>query len=272
MIIGFPTDEGVRRNGGRVGAAGGPAAIREALFRLTPDPRPTNQKAFADMIRRVVDLGDLETSGNLDSDQQRLGNALAPWLKRGVIPIVLGGGHETTFGHFLGYVGAESSVNILNFDGHPDVRPVLKSGGHSGSPFRQALTHDSGLCASYAVAGLQPHATAPAHRRYLDELSVRYIWRDKLDFESVQNLIVELPSPGLVSMDTDALDQSIAPGVSAPNANGLPMVYWLRICRLAGRNPAVRSIDFVEFNPRFDADGRTARVGALHLGVHRGSI
>ena len=30
VIVGFPTDKGVRRNGGRLGAAEGPAAIRQA--------------------------------------------------------------------------------------------------------------------------------------------------------------------------------------------------------------------------------------------------
>ena len=36
IIVGFPSDEGVRRNNGRPGAAGGPKAIREQLYRMTP--------------------------------------------------------------------------------------------------------------------------------------------------------------------------------------------------------------------------------------------
>src|SRR4051794_8420372 len=36
VLVGFPQDEGVRRNGGRVGAAAAPDAIRQALSRLTP--------------------------------------------------------------------------------------------------------------------------------------------------------------------------------------------------------------------------------------------
>ena len=36
VLIGSPQDEGVRRNGGRQGAAGGPAAFRTMLARLTP--------------------------------------------------------------------------------------------------------------------------------------------------------------------------------------------------------------------------------------------
>ena len=37
VLVGFASDEGVRRNGGRVGAAAGPAALRQALASLS-DP------------------------------------------------------------------------------------------------------------------------------------------------------------------------------------------------------------------------------------------
>src|SRR6516162_4042830 len=36
VLLGFPQDEGVRRNHGRPGAALAPAAIRHWLYRLTP--------------------------------------------------------------------------------------------------------------------------------------------------------------------------------------------------------------------------------------------
>ena len=52
---------------------------------------------------------------------------------------------------------------------HPDVRPLKDGHGHSGSPFRQALEHPSGLCRDYTVAGLNPPAVARAHLDYLAE-------------------------------------------------------------------------------------------------------
>ena len=134
VILGFPSDEGVRRNGGRVGAAGGPRAIRAALYRLTPDPR---LQQFEEFLGYTRDLGDLEISRNLEADQDHLGEALAPYLETGVFVIVIGGGHETSYGHFQGYVRAGKEVEILNWDAHPDVRELKQNQGHSGSPFRQ---------------------------------------------------------------------------------------------------------------------------------------
>jgi arginase family enzyme len=36
IILGCPQDEGVRRNGGRAGAAAAPNAIRDQFYKLTP--------------------------------------------------------------------------------------------------------------------------------------------------------------------------------------------------------------------------------------------
>ena len=136
-------DAGVRRNGGRPGAALGPDAIRHALYRLTPDAE--HPESFAALLDHTADLGDIDVTGDVEADQERLGAVLAPLLADGVVPVVLGGGHETAYGHFLGYVGAERDVEILNWDAHADVRNV-GDGAHSGSPFRQALEHPSGGC------------------------------------------------------------------------------------------------------------------------------
>lgn len=67
----------------------------------------------------------------------------------------------------------------------------------------------------------------------------------------------------MVSFDLDAVDQAYAPGVSAPATGGLDVDVWLHAAFEAGCNPEVASMDVVELNPRFDPDGRTARLAAL---------
>src|SRR3954447_3286297 len=114
VIVGFPVDEGVRRNGGRVGAAQGPTALRQALYRLTPDPE--NHAALVELLGQTIDLGDVAPAGDLDADQDALGEVLAPHLERGAVPIILGGGHETAYGHFLAYARRGARVRVLNWD------------------------------------------------------------------------------------------------------------------------------------------------------------
>jgi formiminoglutamase len=259
VILGFPSDEGVRRNRGRPGAALGPGAIRSALYRLTPDAR---SGPFEDLLGKTRDLGDLEVSGDVESDQRQLGDAVGPHLSRGAFVVVLGGGHETSYGHFLGYVQAGRKVEILNWDAHADVRELASGKAHSGSPFRQAIEDRSGACRRYSVAGLQPHAVAREHLAFVERHG-RAVWRDDVTLERIAQLYRSSDSPMLTSFDLDAVNEAEAPGVSAPNPGGLSSDLWIEAAYQAGRSPAVTSADVVELNPAVDRDGQTARLAAV---------
>jgi formiminoglutamase len=261
VLLGFPTDVGVRRNGGRPGPAAAPPEIRRHLARLVPDPR--GGEAFVDLVERTQDLGDVPVSGDLEADQERLAALVAAPLARGAFVIVLGGGHETAYGHFLGYVRAERPVAILNWDAHPDVRELKEGRGHSGSPFRQALEHPSRLCRGYRVAGLQPQSSAAAHLAFLAEHAAARVWHDELTAAHVARLYEVADGPTMVTFDIDAVDQAHAPGVSAPATGGLDVPLWLAAAFEAGRCPHVTSCDLVEVNPNYDRDGQTARLAAL---------
>ena len=191
-----------------------------------------------------------------------------------VFVVVLGGGHETAYGHFLGYVGAGSDVRILNWDAHPDVREpswresadaAERRDGHSGSPFRQAIVHSSGRCRHYRVAGLAPWSSAADHIKWIREAGGRV---DFLSVELERQLLEDATglyaetSPEMVSFDLDAVEAGAAPGVSAPAALGMKPGSWLAAAREAGRHPTVRSVDVVELCPDHDVEQRTARLAA----------
>jgi len=261
VLLGFPVDEGVVRNGGRPGAAQGPDRLREWLYGMTPDAR--RHDAFCPLLRYTQDAGNLSDEASLAARQAALGEALAPHLRQETVPILLGGGHETAYGHFLGYVEAETDVTILNWDAHPDVRPLNDGKLHSGSSFRQALGHPSGHCQHYAVAGLQPHSTAAAHLQFIDDHEGDLLWAEALSRKTVTELYDLLTHPTMVTFDLDAVDQGQAPGVSAPAVGGLDQELWLHAAYQAGRCPQVTSVDVAELNPRVDVDDRTARLAAL---------
>src|SRR5699024_5662645 len=104
-LIGFECDEGVRRNQGRAGAAKGPIAIREQLANI---PYMLEESVV------VKDTGNYVcTDGNLEAAQQELGNAVQSVLEKNYRPIILGGGHETFYGHYLGVrqaIGQDKSI------------------------------------------------------------------------------------------------------------------------------------------------------------------
>jgi formiminoglutamase len=265
VLIGFPQDEGVRRNGGRVGAAEAPDEIRRWLHRLTTgDPALQRDLTAAPPL----DVGNVRIAGDLEQSQEALAAVVAAVVGSGAVPVILGGGHETTYGVFLGYVAAGLAVGIVNIDAHLDVRPLIDGRGHSGSPFRQALDHAPPL-ARYVCMGAQPHVTSGEHLRYVSEHGGRVHWHREVEVRPSTCLNAEvqhLSNEGLsvhVTIDADVVRQADVPGVSAPNPIGIEGRWLMDAARIAGLSPQVAGLDLVEINPRHDRDGQSARWGAL---------
>jgi formiminoglutamase len=266
VLIGFPQDEGVRRNSGRVGAAEAPDAIRCWLYRLTPgDPASDRDLSKAPPL----DAGNVRITGDLEQSQQALAAVVAGVLASGGVPVVLGGGHETAYGVFLGYAAAGRAVGIINVDAHLDVRPLIDGRGHSGSPFRQALEHAALPLARYVCLGAQPHATSREHLRYVQEHGGVVRWCDELRPSLAHHLAVEggriagLRCAAHLSIDTDAVSMAEVPGVSAPNPVGLAGSEVIAAARLAGSSHEVAGLDVVEISPPLDRDGQSARWAAV---------
>jgi formiminoglutamase len=266
VLIGFPQDEGVRRNGGRTGAAAAPDAIRRCLYQLTPSDCQANVH-LTDPA--PLDLGNVRVSEDLEESQAALAQIIAGVLRSGAIPVVLGGGHETAYGHFLGYATDQRRVGIINVDAHLDVRPTANGKGHSGSPFRQALEHRThplpGEC--YVCLGAQPHSVSREHWLFAREHGCSVRWCHEVRHALEQHFSAEctrLTAAGCqlyLTIDADAIRAADVPGVSAPNVSGMPGGQVAACARLAGK--LVSSVDVVEINPRLDRDDQSARWAAL---------
>jgi formiminoglutamase len=268
VLIGFPQDEGVRRNGGRVGAAEAPREIRRWLYRLVPCDCETESDLAA---LGLLDLGDVRIDGDLEQTQAALGEVVGAVLRTGAVPVVLGGGHEAAYGHYLGYVNAGLSVAVANLDAHLDVRPLIDGRGHSGSPFRQMIEHPTHPLPGerYSCLGVQAQTVAREHLQYVKDrgggtYGMNYV---KMALHSrLKDCCEEFAAQRCrvyVSLDADVVRVSDVPGVSAPNVCGVPGDVAVACGAVAGRTPAVSSFDLVEINPRFDRDGQSARWAAL---------
>ena len=261
-LLGFRSDEGVRRNNGRVGAAEAPAAIRTALSSLS-----------ADSSLVAADLGDVTVvDGDMESGQRTLGTAVAAAIDSGNLTIVLGGGHETAYGSYLGLRASSAmagkKLGILNLDAHFDLRsdPVPSS----GTPFLQIAVAEAaeGRDLDYRIVGIsEPNNTATLFETAA-EFNVRYL-RDEecgiADVESVKAFVADFlgeVDAVYLTIDLDVLPGYLAPGVSAPAALGVPFEVVLAVCNLVANTPKLVHVDVVELNPRFDIDNRTARAAA----------
>ncbi|RHW39005.1 formimidoylglutamase [Neobacillus notoginsengisoli] len=261
-IIGFKCDEGVKRNKGRIGAAEAPDHIRLALAKL-----PWHLPAETE----VLDAGDVKCeSTQMEDAQQELGNAVTLLLEKGAFPIILGGGHETLYGHYIGarqHIGPEASLGIINIDAHFDMRPYEEETS-SGTMFKQILDHDRNC--GYFVAGIQQQGNTRALFVEAKKHQVDYILEEDLSMprlETVKQQLDEFMSRhdyAILTLCTDAINSAYAPGVSAPSPFGLEPKVVRALIRHIVSSGKILSFDISEVNPSLDENNKTVTVAA-HL-------
>lgn len=253
-LLGFVCDEGVRRNQGRPGAAEGPRALRQALAGL----------AWHGGDLPLWDAGDVAcVEGDLEAAQERLAVAVRALVAEGQLPIVLGGGHETAWGSFLGLATAcpGRRIGVLNIDAHLDLRRSARAS--SGTPFAQmaAFCGGAGMPFRYLCIGVAEPANTAALFDTARRLGVRYRLDEAVTEASLPAIAAEVDALHL-SLDLDVLPACVMPAVSAPAARGLALAHVEALIEAARATGKLALADVVELNPRHDPDGRGARTAA----------
>ncbi|MCX7127466.1 formimidoylglutamase [Aeromonas sp.] len=267
VLLGFACDEGVRRNKGRVGAAGAPQAVRKLLANTAWH-----------LNRPVYDGGDVSCpDGDLDAAHGRLAERVAAALDLGHFPLVLGGGHEVAFGSWSGlnrHLGGSGKVGIINFDAHFDLR-MKQELASSGTPFFQIAEQCAaqGTPFHYACLGVAETANTQALFARADELGVWYVKDEAMSERALPTLLSGLDAfiarcdHLYLTIDLDVLPGNLMPGVSAPAARGVDLAVIEPLIAHIRASGKLRLADLAELNPTLDQDNRSARVAArlVHL-------
>lgn len=259
-VLGFASDEGVRRNEGRPGQVEGPDALRAALAPLALDAPLT-----------VYDAGTVVAGTALEDGQERLGRAIATLIDAGHLPIVLGGGHEVAYGSYLGIAdtatrAARPRLGVLNLDAHFDLRSAPRAS--SGTPFRQLLEREQarGRDVDYAVIGISEPSNTRALFATAARHGARWLVDDACRTIGAVDTFLDAFLDGIdllyLTIDLDVLPAWVAPGVSAPAAFGVPPEVVQHVCDRVSASGKLALVDVAELNPAFDIDRRTARVAA----------
>lgn len=259
-MIGFACDEGVRRNNGHVGAKDAPIALRQQLASLPWRNHAGNNP--------LIDYGDIVCEGiELESAQQELGDKIATILSHGKA-IVLGGGHETLYGQYLGVrkaVGPTASIGMLNIDAHFDMRSY-ETQTSSGTMFKQILDEDAN--AHYFVCGIQQYGNTTALFNTAQHYNVRYFLEEQTEsstFKTALNEFMDAHDVLLITLCMDVLSAAEAPGVSAPSPFGLSALKVREILRQMATHKKTVSFSICEVNPLRDVNNQTAKLGAYFI-------
>ncbi len=276
-IIGVPIDLGQNQRGVDMG----PSAIR-----------------YAGLSSRLKSLGyEIHDGGNLYvpvrdslSDEQGGGflravqqvcqaayEAAEEAIRAGEIPLFLGGDHSLSIGT-IGGVTSQQPVGVIWIDAHGDANTpeTSPSGNLHGMPLATLLGEGYPELVNIGRPGSKVSAKDVVligirdldgkERQWLKDKQVKvYTMRD-LDERGLGGVTREaLEYLGHhdhihVSVDMDALDPSIAPGVGTPSAGGLSCREAQLLMEIIADTGKLASADIVEINPILDHQNRTAEM------------
>ena len=261
-LLGFCCDIGIKRNQGVIGAKEGPKYFRKAFYSL-----PLHNPEII-----IYDCGDVHCSpeGDLESAQRELGKYVEKIARKegDVFPLLIGGGHEMTWGGLQGYYSRSKYPSIINFDAHFDLRQPINQKGNSGTSFYQAWEHlkEKNQRLNYFCAGIQPFSNTQDLFRFAQRESINYclaedIRKGKGD-EFIEKAIQD-SSEIYVTICLDAFQSSVAPGVSSPQPMGIDPGYVLDNLRKIKSSGKCVCLEIAELNPKKDINMKTAELAAL---------
>ena len=279
-VIGAALDLG----SGRRGVDMGPSAIRYAGLQAKIEQL---HRAYADYgnvatpeVEEIAE-GDPRTR-YLDEILrvcEQVADRVVAATEKGELPLVLGGDHSIALGTLGGLARAAGGPGgVIWIDAHGDLnRPdTSPTGNVHGMPLAAAmgLAGPGFESAHWPLPAVDPSRVALIGTRSLDdgerallkELNATVFTMSDLDRDGIEPAITvsleRVAGPGFVhvSLDMDAVDPEVAPGVGTPVRGGLSYREAHLAMELIAEAGIVHSLEVVEVNPILDRENETAKL------------
>ena len=172
VLLGIAEDIGVRANYGKAGTSKAWEAALGSLLNIQQNNLNNAENVILlgeiDCETQMIQAEELskeekhyaEKLGELVSQiDHKVSQVIKTIVEAGKFPIVIGGGHNNSYGNLKGTSQAlKKSINCINFDAHSDFRALEHR--HSGNGFSYAFK--DGFLNKYFILGL--------HRNYTSQL------------------------------------------------------------------------------------------------------
>jgi formiminoglutamase len=211
VVLGVKEDIGPRANLGLSGSDAGYACFLKRFLNMQSNSFLSGEE--------VLLLGEVVANVDFTSvDDLRLGvtelddfliSILVPVYEKGLIPIVIGGGHNNAYPLIKACsMVQKKAIDVVNCDPHADFRAL--EGRHSGNSFSYAVKE--GWLANYAVLGLHQQYNSQSMLDRLLENECRFTFFEayligERDFlQDVDNQLLQVGDTVLgVELDMDAI-------------------------------------------------------------------
>ena len=248
-LIGVPED----RNSGNIGSALAPNKIRQYLYKLYKPWKKT----------RIIDLGNLKMGPSAEDSYFGLRDVLIEVFSKNLIPVIVGGSQDITYGALLAYENLQKSINLVSIDSKIDFRAKSKKMS-SGNYLQHIIKQKTKFLSCYSNIGHQVYFTDPDDLELLKNLYFDTIRLGEARSD-LRNLEPVLRDADLISLDMSAVRQSDAPGHYYPSPNGFYGEEICQIAKYAGVSDQLSAFILSEINPQFDNNNQSSHLGAQVL-------
>jgi arginase len=212
-----------------------------------------------------------------------LAAAVADCLRAGRLPCVLGGDHSCAGGTWSGVARTlHGELGLVWIDAHMDSHTpgTSHTGRLHGMPLAWLLGQDDDPLYGLSAGVLNPGQVAlvgvrsfePEEAARLAALGVRVFHMEEVRRRGLQPVLAQalaIARAGTqgfgISIDLDVVAPDEAPGVGTPVAGGMAGKDLAQALSGIGGRPDLLAVELVEYAPRLDPDGRSARVAIAAL-------
>jgi arginase len=210
---------------------------------------------------------------------QQLGNVVKQSILEHHYPLVLGGDHAMAIGTWSGAVSAldaQQSFGLIWVDAHMDSHtpqttpsqaihgmPLAALMGYGDSALTHLLDNSPKLDPRHVVL-IGVRSFEPGEAELLKRLNVTIFYMEdvnKMGIQAVFDQALKIVTNGTkafgVSVDLDAFDPTIAPGVGTPEKEGLSDMEVLEAIHRLSHHPLFCALEIAELNPSRDIDNKT---------------
>jgi arginase family enzyme len=246
-IIGVTEQRGHPENSG---VEDGHFHIRREFYKLFA---PTTDKPL-----KIIDLGNVKTGAAQKDSYFSLASVMLSLLTNNVVPVILGGSHDITFGQFLGYQELYTLINMVVVDEHIDICETDKA--MDASCFLMPiLAHNPNYLFNYSHLGYQTYLCDQNAIDMLEALNFDCM-RLGVVRQKIEEVEPILRDSDMLSIDISAARMADAPGHAKASPNGFSGEELCQISRYAGLSDKLTSFGIYEYNPHYDNNSQTSQL------------
>ncbi|MCK0132042.1 formimidoylglutamase [Flavobacteriaceae bacterium F08102] len=222
--------------------------IRKYLYQLYP----------GNWFSNIADLGNIPQGETEEDSYFALQALVADLLKKNIIPIILGGGHDLTYANYRAYDSLEQTVNLTVVDSHFNLGTIEDELTSQSFLSRIVMDAPNNLF-NYSIIGYQTYFNSQEEIDLIEKLNFDAYRLGEVanDLKSVEPI---LRDADVVSIDIGAVRRAEAPANNNAVPNGFYGEAICAIARYAGISDKVSSFGIYEYNAKYDEKDQTAHL------------